>query len=483
MEQDDLRIKCFTHNLTTSDPEARIDLRPFNDRERVEAFIESGRDDRFEAEGEKILDLTEWEGFDLFGFSLYETFAPATAGVALTLGKLLKERTGARIVIGGSLHSEVARMMLRSRFIDYYIGDEGEEKLLALCRNLEAGVPAEETPGVAYIKENGFFTHVAIPKGFLSRRPPVRPCYDGLPLDLYRHDVTVQVGDRMESRSFLILPYIGIKGCRNRCAFCPDGLGPFRAKSPEAVAEDLAFLSERYGTKHFFFINTAVNPSYAYAAGLAASILERGLEIHWTDCANFLHMDGALLEKLKAAGAASLAFGTESLSPRILDYINKPFPTLDRVETILETAYDLGIGNELDIICGFPYESAEDMDLTIAFLTKMKRYIRHCHLNKFRPAGLMGKYPGKWGIRLLEMGPSTHRKGHAIPFEEIDGLGWHDKADQIDRFYDRVRETMAVNGYGVNPAMDRETFLFLHFLKAQYHQVERKSTVPSFSFD
>ena len=481
VDQDDLRIKAFYHNLKTKDPKNQIDLQIFNDEKKVEEFIKSGQNSEFEAEGEKILKLTNCNGFDLFGFSLYETFAPSTAGIALTLGKLLKEKYGAKILIGGSIHYEVAEKMLKTGFVDYLITGESENQLLDLCHNFEQRIPIEKTKGVFFINKDGKITNTPLQEKDSKRNLPQRPCFDGLPLDLYRPKFSFNIENSKHTRRFLILPYIFVNGCPNKCAFCQDAVGKYQAKNPEEVAMDLELLSKRYKTKYFFFINTGINPTYQYAGEFASSIIKNDLDIHWSDCASLLSIDEPLLKKLKEAGAVTLVFGLESASRRILKFIQKPLPQLDHIEKILKTSYKLGIGNELEIICGYPYEKIDDINISINFILKVKEYIQHLHVSKFRPSGLMEKYPEKYKIRLLKLDPSTHRQGHARPFEEIHGLKWGEKAMQIDRFYKKFKESTDPFIFDTPekiPAMSINGRLYKYFLNSQFHKLIATLVLP-----
>ena len=426
--------------------------------------------------GEKILKLTKHKGFDIFGFSLSETYTPSTAAVALTLAKLLKEKYDVPIVIGGNVHFEVAETMLKTRLVDYLVCGEGIDIFLNLCKNLEEGMPLEKTQGIFFLDKEGKVRSTDFPK-FLKKRVPIRPCFDGLPLDLYAPVVMFDVDGVKYIRKILILPYIFVNGCPNSCAYCPDAIGGCAIKKPEEVVEDLKFFSKRYKTKYFFFINTEINPTYEYANRLADEIIKSDLEIYWSDCITFLDISKKLLKKLKEAGASILVWGLESGSRRILKFVQKPLPSFKYIEKILKKSYELGIRNELDIICGFPYEREKDINLTIKFLLKVKKYVLQYHVSKFRPAGKMGLFPERYGIKLLELKPSTHRPGHTIPFEEIKGLKWQEKMKQIDNFYEKIQRAVGLPRMEKTPSMDIERFLFIRRLRCEFHQLVRDELV------
>jgi pyruvate-formate lyase-activating enzyme len=474
VSQDDLLIKTFYHNLSTKDPAKMINLRIFNDEKRIENFIARGYDPQLEAEGEKILKLTNCARFDVFGLSLYETFNSATAGVGLVLAKLLKEKYGSTILIGGDLHYYVALKMLRTKFVDYCIYGRGAEtQLLHFCHNFECGVPLEKTPGIYFTNQEGEIVREPIHGDLERRRVPTTPCFDGLPLDLYRSRGSVNVEGTDYEYEILVLPYIFVNGCPKGCAYCEDSVGGWVAKQPEEVAADLQELSKKYRTRYFFFINTEINPTYEYAERVASALIDHDVNIKWSDCATFFDIDEHLLKKLRRAGAVTLVFGLESASRKILRYVQKPLPPLNHIIKILKISYELGIRNELDIICGFPYETERDVELTIRFLLRVGKYVQQYHVSKFRPSGRMARNPERWGIRLLSVDPLIRNPGHAVPFNELTGLGWKAKAKQIDYYYRKI--TQAIRSIRVRltrlPAMSMDEFLYLRVIKCPLHQL------------
>jgi radical SAM superfamily enzyme YgiQ (UPF0313 family) len=462
VDQDDLLIKTFYHNLST-EGNKQIDLRPFNDYRRVERFIKRGSDLQFEAEIEKLLKLTKCDGFDVFGFSLYETTNPSVAGIALTLGKLLKEKFDATIIIGGDVHKEVVKKLLRTNFIDCAIwGESTEEKLINFCEMFELGVELKKIPGIVF-SEYGKIVCNPFP-GERKSIPP-RPDFDGLPLRLYKPTIKCTIDGESIDYSILVLPYFFIHGCPYGCAFCPDALGGWAAKKPEKVVEDLRMLSKKYRTRYFFFINTNINPTRNYAEKLVSTLIKEDLNLIWSDCASFQNMDKILLQKLRCGGAIRLVWGLESASPKILHYIRKPIP-VDYAISMLKGAHRLGIWNELDLICGFPYETEEDIELTVKFIRKNAKYVREYHLSKFRADGDIRIHPEKYKIRLLNLKPSLCRKAHFFPFEEIEGLSWEGKMRQIDYSYQKLKEAIdSVKSNIQKPKdMSMEEFIYIHFI-------------------
>ena len=399
--QDDLLTRVYHHNRNHTEPSARIHIEKFYEPDRIETFIRTGSESELEKEGEKILSLTATEGFDVFGLSIYETYNRSTIAAALVLAKLIKERHGAHVVMGGAIRDGVVPTMLRTGWIDYRInrddyGSQGEVNLLNFCRMVEAGQEPRNVAGITYWRDEQLIVNPPA----TERDGFSRPTFEGLPLELYRKKVAVvEPPWTIHSEEALVLPYFFIRGCPNRCAFCACSTDPFwRAKKPAQVAEDLAFLSEQYATSNFYFLNSGFNPTYRYAEKVCQAIQAEGVRLHWSDCVNVRNLDGRLIREMRRSGASRLVFGMESASPKILSVINKPVDPKE-VESMIRLAHEMGIWCELEIICGFPHESELDVDLTIDFISRNHKYLRNVNLFKFWVEGLYRTEPERFGIR------------------------------------------------------------------------------------
>jgi len=444
VEQDDLDIRVSDHNEKTRDFDERINIELFADERRINDFTKKGDDHQLEKEGEKILKLTKCKSYDLIGFSLGTDENSSVTGTAVTLGKILKERYDIPIIMGGLIEKSATKTILESTFVDFEIlssrfSSIAEINLLNFCKIFENGVDLENVPGVNYVK-NGKYVYwyedshgnlfcIDGRRGNYKRKEKViftRPCFDGLPMEMYRRKISQKIDGDWYRKNILLLPYFFIRGCPNHCTFCVYSQQPLLGvKDPKKVAEDLEYLSKKYKTKCFFFLNTEINPTYEYAERVAEEIIKKDLDIIWSDCATFKGMNENLLKKLKRAGAARLVFGLESASQKMLKYLQKGFD-ISRARECLKWSHQLGIWNQLDLICGFPYETLDDVNITINFLKTEKKHIDDINLNRFFVDGLLREYPEKYGIILKEKG-KIYRDWSTIPFDEINGLPWEER--------------------------------------------------------
>jgi radical SAM superfamily enzyme YgiQ (UPF0313 family) len=433
VDQDDLFIKT----------RGKINLLPFSDENRIKQLVNNKCDDNLEPIGEKILKLTRTSGYDIFGFSIYDPDEPSSVGIALILAKILKERYEPTIIIGGHIPPQIKQTLLKSGLIDYSIHHSFESpaelNLLNFCNWYERGLNKKSVPGLEYLENGKLITNKSRYENEEVRKI-IKPNFDGLPLELYKYKLAYRINGEYLKKKIFAVPYFFIKGCPYKCAFCVRSTDPFLSiKKVEEVVEDLKYLSEKYKTKYFFFLNSAVNPNYNYAENLSRALIKSDLSIMFSDCANFMNLDKKLLELLAEAGAVRLIFGLESASQKILEYIGKRL-SLKKAETLLRYAEKVGIWSEIDAICGFPYERTSDVNLFINFIRKNRRYIKSIYLHKFFLDGKIRKYPEKYGIRIRKNEESKiSTKMREGPFDELYGLKWEERIKLTHESFDKIR--------------------------------------------
>lgn len=444
VKQDDLYIKTFHQNLKKK---KKIDLRIFLDEKKINDFIKTGHEPLLEAEAEKIIKLTNCKGFDVIGLSLTVTDNPSTSAMGMVIAKILKEKFGSTIIAGGPLGTSIKEKLVKSGFIDYAIHGNSrtsiaEINILNFCNMFEKGIENQKIPGAIYMRDGKIMNNWPDYKKE-EKFMVTTPCFDDLPMDLYKLKMIVNANKEEFRKKILVLPYFFVKGCPHRCSFCMLSLEePFwTAKEPEDVVATLKQFSKKYKTKYFCFLNPTITPTYKYADRLADEMIKDDLNIFWTDCANFSLVDRTLLEKLKSAGALRLVFGLEMASPHVMKYIGKNF-SLAHIEKTLKITHELNIWTEIDMICGFPYENEHDIQLTIDFLNRNQKFIDGVHLNKFWLDGNFMLYPEKYGINTWNDEKNFYHNWSTKPFDEINGLPWEEKIKQTEIFFTRLKDAI-----------------------------------------
>lgn len=336
---------------------------------------------------------------------------PAVVGVSilnqqqilpgLMLCRLLKER-GHFVVVGGTVYSKfVPQLLSRPRFFhlfcDGVVAYEGETALLELLNQLHGKRDLARVPNFLRLAADGSPavgpTHVedvdALPT----------PDFDGLPLASY-----------LAPRP--VLPILTGKGCYfNQCKFCDIPFinsvsrKPYRVRSPERIAEDVATLQRRHGARHFVITDEALSPRLLLEMGEAL----RAAPVSAPRFSGYARFEGGftadVCRRLYAMGVRKLFFGLESGSQATLDHMRKGYRLGDAV-AVHRNCARAGIAFHLFSIVGFPEETAGRAEETLNFFLGNDSLLDDPK-NSFdvHPFGLdlrteYGEHPEQYGIEI-----------------------------------------------------------------------------------
>ncbi len=276
----------------------------------------------------------------------------------------LRERLpGVHLTVGGPC---VTQMMIRLRGhalaralgpFDSAVVFEGEAPLLGLVRALDEKTDPGAVPNV--VVRDGDGARYLSGHGMTDLRELPAPDFEGLPLDHYFSPA-------------LTLPFDPTRGCYwGKCTFCHYGLAEvgtaaYRERDPARVAEHLRALSERHGTRHFYFSQDSTAPKTLLK--LAERIVEAGLSITWgTDLKPERYLTAERAETLRKAGAVACALGVESAAPRVLALIDKGAP-IETVGDVVDRLAATGIAPEAMCFTDFPTESRDEALATVRWL-------------------------------------------------------------------------------------------------------------------
>ena len=156
------------------------------------------------------------------------------------------------------------------------------------------------------------------------------------------------------------------KGCYwGKCTFCDfyTGQQKFDMKSVIRAVDEVEYLSERYGSKLFNFVDEAVPPKFYNE--FAKEVKRRGLEIYYYSFARLEKAFTAdVLQNLYESGARFFMWGYEAESERVMKLMNKGIDLSYR-KKILTDARDAGLWNLCTFLLGFPTETSEELQSTI----------------------------------------------------------------------------------------------------------------------
>jgi len=290
----------------------------------------------------------------VIGFTVYQS----TIHRVRFLARYIKSRhRKIRIVLGGpqvvAMPSEALEEL---EDVDALIRSDGELVMPAMARALAAGEPLESVPGIT-CRCGG---------GILDTDPGPEPPLD---LDAYPSPYLTDLLNLEGKETAIVL---SSRGCSHACWFCITPhicKGRVRFHSVARTVDEMEFLSGR-GIQRFWFADPNFTEDRSRTEALLQEKMRRGVTTpYWFQTRTDL-IDPALLEKLRAAGADTVAFGLESGSPGVLARTNKRI-LLEQIRENVAAAQALGMETELFTIFGLPGETVDDARETLAFVRSL----------------------------------------------------------------------------------------------------------------
>ena len=303
---------------------------------------------------EETLSQTDFSGYGFIGLSITD-LSQIVPG--LTLARLLKEKTSARICLGGNYIFKISADLKRlpkvfTDYCDYLLIGDGERTVVELAEYLTGRRAREDVHSMVYMDEGGEIRETE-PAPRLDLDAVAYPDFEGYDFSQYLSPETV-------------IPVQLGKGCYwGKCTFCDfyTGQQPFDMKSVVRAADEVQALSEKYRTPFFNFVDEAVPP--AFYSAFADEILRRGLKIYFYSFARLERAFSApVLQKLYRAGARFFMWGYEAASERVMRLINKGID-LGQRRRILRDSADAGLWNLCTFLLCYPSETPEELQQTI----------------------------------------------------------------------------------------------------------------------
>ena len=336
----------------------------------------------------------------IVGFQVFSTDFSSVRACSVIIKKILPDSL---IIVGGPHVSARGADSLRD-FPDADYGFQGEAEIglpLFARRILKSeDIPFEEIPGLIYHDGVGL---KATDRVLVEDLDSLGfPAWDLMPPSSYP-----DAPQGAFYKNFPIAPIATSRGCPYTCAFCgsPVNMGNrLRFRSIESVLAEMEFLYEQYGVREFHFIDDMFNASKKRVIEFCRKLggKDWGISYTFPNGLRLNTLDEESLSWLKRTGAYAFTVGIESGSQRILDSMNKKL-TLEMIRDKVGLIAKAGIEPSGFFLIGFPGETKEDMEKTLAFAKSLP--LKRAHFSNFLPL------PGTEATRkLIESGEITEPK-------------------------------------------------------------------------
>lgn len=274
------------------------------------------------------------------------------------------------VVIGGPHVSAFYHQLIRYPAVDYCVVGEGENVVAGLFDALNGRRGFESVDALCYRKG-----------GRILSQPRARwiENLDTLPFPA-RHRVDMETyfriaepqGIRFDGeRSVRTAQMTTSRGCPFQCTYCAKNVTwgkSYRTRSAANVLDEMEHLIETYGVERFAFQDDNFTADMQRAAEIFDGIVARKFNISWEAPnglgVNFLSPE--LLEKMKASGCVSFTIAVESANSVRLRLVRKP-NYIKLAPPIVQKAKELGIEVRGFFMIGFPNETLEEVQRTVAY--------------------------------------------------------------------------------------------------------------------
>jgi len=291
-----------------------------------------------------------------------------------------KVDSGIPLVWGGPHPTIMPEQTLENEFIDIVVIGEGEKTVLELANFFSGQGILESILGVGYKKEGKIF--INSPRPFLDMDE-----IDFLPYDIF---------DANKYGFSIALPYNSSRGCPYACTFCHNravNKRSWRKQSAERLLDILEKWIKKYHPKFIHFYEDEFSIDQSRVEKICKGFIDRNFKVTWyiTDRMNtFSRYDDEFFKLLKESGCNRIAFGAESASENILQYIQKQISINDIYETV-KKCKKFDLVPVISFMVGFPVETEKDRKQTVNVIKELKLFYPQVEVNG---VFLYTPYPG-----------------------------------------------------------------------------------------
>ena len=165
------------------------------------------------------------------------------------------------------------------------------------------------------------------------------------------------------------------RGCPLDCSFCGYTLAQglrFRFRSPEHVVTELIDLHRNHGLRHIVFRDPIFTTRKDRIHAICDGILREKLDLEWQCETAVKTLDRPLLEKMAQAGCTHISLGVESGNIEIQKkHCGNKLADLDKAHEVFRACRDNGIETRAFCMIGFPEETPEMAEETIALVDSL----------------------------------------------------------------------------------------------------------------
>jgi anaerobic magnesium-protoporphyrin IX monomethyl ester cyclase len=367
-----------------------------------------------------------------------------------------------RVILGGTHVSAVPEETMRL-FPQFDIGviGEGEVTIVRLLEDTDNNRPLSGINGIVY-RDNG--------KVIKNQGMPLIDNLDSLPFPAWDMYPELKKYYRPSTFGFQKLPSTSLitsRGCLGKCSFCSDVVWQrrYREHSVGYVMDMIKELYYKYGIRDIAIYDGVFGVNRARLLKLCEALIRENLDLAWSCNFRIEMAETEILRAMKKAGCWSIAYGIESCSREILEFLQKNID-LDMIRRTLKMTKEAGILSKGYIMIGSPLETAATIKKTLDVILELDLDI--LTVNSFTP------FPGTLDYERADKYGSFKRDWKLLNQHNLVFIPYGLTQEQISyyirlitrKFYLRLKILWKYFKMSLNPFYFKSLFLgFCAFIK------------------
>lgn len=306
---------------------------------------------------EKLSGRIKNEEIGIVGITM---ITPAVNEVMKIIDFLKTESPDLKIVVGGA-HASIRPIETfnLNKNIDFLVIGEGEKALLEIANFINRIGNFDNAQGIAYRDNEKTIFKEGI--NYLDDLESF-PVLDRKLIEFHKYS-NLMFSSKKPVTSMMIS-----RGCPYMCIYCskPVTGSRVRERRVESVIEEIRMLKEQYCVKELVFYDDVFTFNRNKVIKLCEEMINNGFDISWKCETRVNLVDEELLKTMKNAGCYLIAYGIESGTQKMLNYLKKGI-TLEQVRNAINLTKKVGIKTQGYFMIGVPTENEEDIIQTINF--------------------------------------------------------------------------------------------------------------------
>jgi len=262
-----------------------------------------------------------------------------------------------RLVVGGPGFSMFANEIMRDvPAIEYGVFVEAENAFRELIENLDQ---PEKVKGIFYRKNRKvMFTGPREHSDLDTLMPPDRTIISMAPY------INIPDAIGVETK----------RGCIFSCSYCVYGFlngKKYRLINPVRVVDDIEFLYDELGIRHFMFIDSVFNNPLPHAEAICREIIRRSIDVRWSAWFHEKFMTEEFIRIAKEAGCNKVMLSPDGIDPDTLRGLGKSQAKQDILRCFNMLKSDIG---KIEVYYNF-FKNPPKQNL-VGFLSLLRFYVR-----------------------------------------------------------------------------------------------------------